>query len=96
MLSKQLLLLATLPLLIVGCSATQPPAPLYGSGVVVNNNVTPPLTKPKKIKPVKTDVIVQETPETVKIKPLEEHAPITSTVESVDPDALILESGRQI
>ena len=96
MLSKQLLLLATLPLLIVGCSGTQPPAPLYGNGIVVHNNVTPPLPKPKKIKPVKTDVIVQETPETVKIKPLEEHAPITSTVESVDPDALILESGRQI
>ncbi len=93
---QRLILMGSLTLLLVGC-ATQPPAPVYGSGAVVRSKTPPPeLIKPKKPAPVVVpEPIPQPAPEVVETKPLSDVERLGPKLEEVQPQFMAPELQKE-
>jgi len=98
---KRFLFIGSLAVFMGGCAATQPPAPVYGSGVAVYSKPPEKVVKAKsraKAKPkvtkqidqtVAQPVVKQEIPEVLTTKPLAESeqaaAPVDMPIEPLTP-----------
>ncbi len=90
---KRFLLIGSLCVLLSGCASTQPPAPVYGSGVAVYSKPPPKVVKaksktkgkPKLTKQIDQTVaqppVKQEIPEVLTTKPLAEPEQIAAPVD---------------
>jgi hypothetical protein len=95
---KRLILGCSLTSFLAGCSgfyATQPPAPVYGSGSTVYSKPTPSLQKPKTAKPKTTQPAAPGSSGIVKTKPLQGMGPITTPIEELQPEPLTPEQQLQ-
>jgi hypothetical protein len=95
---KRLILFCSFTSFLAGCSefiASQPPAPVYGSGSTVYSRPAPSLQKPKTAKPKTAQPAAQGSSGTVKTKPLQGMGPVTTPIEELQPEPLTPEQQQQ-
>ena len=91
MLIKRLILIFSLPSFLAGCAefyGSQPPAPVYGSGVTVYSKTTPSLSRPQAPQSTNSQPINQGSTEIVETQPLKEFTPKSEPIEELAPEPL--------
>jgi tetratricopeptide (TPR) repeat protein len=91
---KRFILVFLLPSFLIGC-ASQPPAPVYGSGAPIYSKIKPSLRRLKAKKPIKAEPINQGSNDIVTTQPLQEFVPITAPIEALAPEPLIPDQQQQ-